>query len=400
MRVGVGVVAVVRCRSRRRAASSRPRPRAAGTAIAGAGSTRRFEAGCRRARRRRVRSPTGATVPRGGRRRRRGRASAGDGRPPALEHRRFEQLRHEVGRPAGPATRAPGHHRGDHGHDGRERGDDRAASCPRTLVGAAAPPALSDRADRRVDRAVDDRPDHQRNPRRHALPHGLETPPTIQPDHRPPPPARRPPPGRRLAARRWRIAAPAGRGGRAGARGRRVRAAGQPRAAAPPATWCRPSTRTVAPPASAAWRGTTSSTASPRATPTRSRRPAVAVALRPRRRGSPRPGWVRWRSLGENLIVVPAGHQRLERRGHVDGLRARTEPTSSTAVSTASASAARSTVPVGSGWSRCSAPGSRPYLVLSGAGPRLTPDGDRARPARGPGRHFLLGPVPVTHAGW
>ena len=41
-----------------------------------------------------------------------------------LEHRRFEQLRHEVGRAAGPSTGAPGHHRRDHGHDGRERRDD------------------------------------------------------------------------------------------------------------------------------------------------------------------------------------------------------------------------------------------------------------------------------------
>ena len=97
-----------------------------------------------------------------------------------------------------------------------------------------------------------------------------------------------------------------------------------------------------------------------------------------------------WRSLGENLIVGPPGTNAWS----VEDSWMDSAPHRANILN-----GGFNRVGVGvtvvprrpdAGWSRCSVPGSRPYLVLPGAGPRLAPDGDRARPARGPGRHFRL----------
>ena len=94
-----------------------------------------------------------------------------------------------------------------------------------------------------------------------------------------------------------------------------------------------------------------------------------------------------WRSLGENLLVAPAGTNAWSAEDMWMGSGPHRANILNGGFNRIGVGVTSSTVPVGSGWSRCSAPGSRPYLVLSGVGPRLTPDGDRARPARGSGRH-------------
>ncbi len=54
------------------------------------------------------------------RRRHRIRGVTGD----RFEQRWVEELGNQIGGASGPPARPPGHDRGDHGHDGHERGDD------------------------------------------------------------------------------------------------------------------------------------------------------------------------------------------------------------------------------------------------------------------------------------
>ena len=269
-----------------------------------------------------------------------------------------------------------------------------ARSSPRTTCRRCGRPALSAGSDRRVDAPLT-RPDHQRKSGSVTLSRmAPDTPPYS--DRGSPLRPRRP----RHPGREARLGAPA-RGGSSRRSSPCVALALAAAACAPPGSPGSGATGDMVQadqpgprrqPASVASPGTTSSTAWRRATPRRSR-PAVAVALRPRRvdpapvdgglalaRREPdrrHPGRAPpSRSRTSWMGSPPHRAQHPERRVQPDRRRRVT-----------------STERSGTGWSRCSVPGSRPYLALSGAGPRLAPDGDRARPARGPGRHFRFVPV-------